>query len=380
MASGPRRRPVAGAGQAHFPGRGEHPLHGHLVAGQRAGLVGRDHGRAAQRLHGVEALHHCAPGGHPLHPDREYHREDGRQPFRHGSDGQRDPEQQDGDSAGQGVHAVGDRRHRHHHDGDHDHGHSQQPRHDGEIALEGAGFGLRCLQQSRDRAHFRGHAGGCDDGPAGTLHHGRAPVHHVQAVPDGGRRGQRRGVLRHGLALPGQCRFEDPQPAHVHQPAVGTDGVALAELQQVTDDEVGCRYLLEPAVSDDGRARGGEPRECGHRVLGAAFLGQPDGCVQHKDRDDHEGVHRQPLRSFREPGGDGDQHCYQQQGDQRVGELVQRLAPPGRGHPSDQGVRTLAGQPSRGLDTREAGVEISAELLANSRGRGGRRVHAHSPL
>ena len=80
---------IAGAGQLHLAARGDHTLHRHLVAGERAGLVGADHGRGAKRLHGMQFLDDRMMFGHAAHAEREHDCQNRGEPFRHGRDGQR---------------------------------------------------------------------------------------------------------------------------------------------------------------------------------------------------------------------------------------------------------------------------------------------------
>ena len=72
-----RRRPDAPRRSAHTrcrssidaAARGDDLAHGHLVLGERAGLVGRDDRRRAERLDGAEMAHDGVPPRHPLHAD-----------------------------------------------------------------------------------------------------------------------------------------------------------------------------------------------------------------------------------------------------------------------------------------------------------------------
>src|SRR3546814_2425877 len=50
-------RRIARTAEGHAPARGCDDAHGHLVPGQRAGLIGRDYAGGATRLHGREMPH-----------------------------------------------------------------------------------------------------------------------------------------------------------------------------------------------------------------------------------------------------------------------------------------------------------------------------------
>ncbi len=67
---------------------------GHLVARQRAGLVGADHRRAAERLHRGEPPHQGAAPHQALHAQCQRDRDDRRQRLRHHGDRERDAEHQ----------------------------------------------------------------------------------------------------------------------------------------------------------------------------------------------------------------------------------------------------------------------------------------------
>ena len=95
-----------GAGIVHRPGRfvsdaghlmpgppRPQPGHGHLRLGERAGLVGADHRRRAERLHRQQLLDQRVPPGHPPHTDRQRHRQRRRESL--GNQGDHHPERED---------------------------------------------------------------------------------------------------------------------------------------------------------------------------------------------------------------------------------------------------------------------------------------------
>ena len=85
---------VAGAGDLHLTGWGDHTFHGHLVTGQGTGLVRADHGGGAQGFDGMQLLDDGVVGGHALHTKGQYHGKDGGQAFRYGGHSQRNGEKQ----------------------------------------------------------------------------------------------------------------------------------------------------------------------------------------------------------------------------------------------------------------------------------------------
>ena len=73
---------VAGPVDHRSPGRHPDLDDGHLVAGERAGLVGADEGRGPERLDRLEVAHERVAGGHALGADRQRQRDGGQQPAR----------------------------------------------------------------------------------------------------------------------------------------------------------------------------------------------------------------------------------------------------------------------------------------------------------
>ena len=87
-------RRVAGAGHLDAALVQRVDAHGHLVPGQRPGLVGADDGGGAQSLDGGQSADERAHPGHALHPQRQRHGGHGGQPLGHGGDGQREADLQ----------------------------------------------------------------------------------------------------------------------------------------------------------------------------------------------------------------------------------------------------------------------------------------------
>ena len=94
--SGAKLSPRVVARSAHgiMPLGGHHVADGHLVAGQRAGLVGADHGHRPERFHAREPPHEGVSPDHPLQSERQHERHHCRQSFRHGGHGEADRSQQ----------------------------------------------------------------------------------------------------------------------------------------------------------------------------------------------------------------------------------------------------------------------------------------------
>ena len=83
-------RPVAFAGDFVALAGDVESAHGHFADRQGAGLVRADDRRRAERLDCWQFAHERAAAGHAQHAERERHRDDGRQPFRHGGHSEAD--------------------------------------------------------------------------------------------------------------------------------------------------------------------------------------------------------------------------------------------------------------------------------------------------
>ena len=81
-------RPVAFAGDFVALAGDVERAHGHFAHRQRAGLVGADDRRRAERFDRGQLAHERAAAGHAQHAERERDGDDGGQPFRHGGHGE----------------------------------------------------------------------------------------------------------------------------------------------------------------------------------------------------------------------------------------------------------------------------------------------------
>ena len=91
---------VAAGGGAARISRADRPpqlAHRHDAGGQRAGLVGADDRRAAERLDRRQPPHEHVARRHPLHADRQRDRHDRRQALGHGRDRERHRREEDVD-------------------------------------------------------------------------------------------------------------------------------------------------------------------------------------------------------------------------------------------------------------------------------------------
>ena len=278
----------AATGRHHLP-------NGHLVAGQRAGLVRADHRDAAQGLDARQPAHQRVPGHHPLQADRQDHRNHGRQPL-----GDRRHRQADRPQEHLRERAVGPHRpepamlpdlepknHRHNRQGDDD----QDPAEFRQSSLQRGGLGRGGLEQAGDPAQFALHPGGHDHRRRVAGGHDGSGVDHRRPVAEGGvgRHGRRRGLL-HRHALAGERGLLEPQRKRLHEPGVGRHGIARLEFDPIAGHDLASGNRACVAVADHLRQRCGQPLERGQRRLGPLLLKQADHAVDQHDRHDRGGV------------------------------------------------------------------------------------------
>ena len=164
-------------------GREDRP-HRHLVAGQRAGLVGADHGRGAERLDRRQLAHDGVGGRHAPHAEAQPHGHDRRQRLGDRRDRERHGEQEQAENGVEVQHGAAEQPGREHDGAD--------PQHDDAEALAGAvefllqrrRLLLGGFQQAGDAADLGRHAGRDDHGAAAAIGGDRAREQHVAAVAE----------------------------------------------------------------------------------------------------------------------------------------------------------------------------------------------------
>ncbi len=203
--------PVAAAGDVDLARAGDDLLDRHLVLRQRPGLVRADHRRRPERLDRGQLLHDRPLLRHPLHAERQHHRQHGRQPLRHRGHRQRHPDEQHRDEIRRRP-DVGGEQDRADHDGrDRDHRDPEHAADPVDLPLQRRHLRLRPPEQTRDGAHLRRHPGRGHDRPAAAAHDRGAAEHHVHAVAQPDRLRDRADVLQHRLALARQRGLGDRQ-------------------------------------------------------------------------------------------------------------------------------------------------------------------------
>ena len=328
---------------------GHHPLDGHFRAGQRAGLVRGNDRRRAQRLHRRKLLDDRVVLRHALHPQREHHRQDRRQPLGHRRHRQGHAEQQHVNDIG-GVADIGYQQ-----DGS-DHHDSNDDNRDAQHAPDASDFFLqRCrllgggLEHFGDRTYFGIHAGCCHHGATGALRDGCALEYHVETVAKRCQFRQRGGILEHRFTLARQRGFLHPQRRGLNQACIRPDSVTLAEHEQVPTHQLGAGQPLYLTVTQDRRCRCGHPRQCGDGVLGLGFLQIAQNRVEQHNRPDDDGIHRPASHALDHPSDERDGNGGQQQVDQGIMEVRQEATPRGLPRGGAEFVGAVLRKPARRL-------------------------------
>ncbi len=361
----PGRRPeladrvVAGARDLIGGPGGPDGPDGHLVLGQRAGLVRADDRGAAERLDRGQLADEDVAPDHALDAQGQGDGHDRRQALGDGGHGQADRGQKHVEelAAPQDLQPEDDG----------DEGEAQVDEDLAELlelALQRRRLLPDALDQAGDAAELGLHAGLDDQGP-GLAGDDRRP--HVEDV---GPFGQGDFLLLEGdvglgdrRRLPGQAGFLDGEVRGVpDDPAVGRDVVAGLDLDEIAGDELAGRDEEGRTAADGLGAGRGQAPQSGQALLGPVFLDQAEDGVEDDDGQDGHGVHPF-LEEARDQGG-GDEDA-----DHEALELVEE---DGQGAPALlllELVRAEGGQlAGRGL-RRQARLQVRLQLAGDLIGR-----------
>ena len=296
------------------PAAVEQPARGHLVEGQRAGLVGADHRGRAQGFHRRQFFDDRAILRHAVHADRQRYRHHCRQALGDGGHCQ-------GNGGDDGLHqrvAAQNAEHenqRHHHAGDDGEALAQPV----ELHLQRGGGFLRCFQQAGDAPHLGFHAGGGDqrlDPAAG--HHG-VHEHHVAAFRQRIFAGRERvGVLAHGMGFAGQGRFRHLGVVRRQHTGVGGHAVTRLEQHDVAGHQFLGGDLPHLAAAPYPRMLRQHLLERRQGCVGAVLLVETEAGVEHDDDQNHHCVLDVADRT-------GQRGCADQHDHQQILELVEEL-------------------------------------------------------
>ncbi|MCY1505420.1 hypothetical protein D9M68_396360 [compost metagenome] len=314
---------VADAFHLVHPAGADHALHGHLVAGQGAGLVRADHRHRAQGFHRRQAPDDGLLAGHALHAEGQGHGHDRRQPLGDGRGHQRHHHHEHFRrrfAAPQGAEQE-------HHEGQAENDQRQGAAEAVDLAQQRGGQLVHAAQHLVDPAQLGRGAGGHHQSAGLAEHHQGAGVGHAVAVAEGRVERHRVGALFHRQGFPGERRLVDAQFLAGQQAQVGRHPVAGCQQHQVAGHQVGGAQLLAPALADHRGAGGQHAADGVQRRFGPAFLDETDHRVDQHGAEQHAGV--DPLA---ERGGDqrGGEHHVEQDVVELQQQAQQRAAAAGR--------------------------------------------------
>ena len=152
-------RDVAAAADLDQRAGREDRAYRHLVAGQRAGLVGADHRRGAERLDGRQLAHDGVGRRHAPHADAQSHGHDRRQRLGDGGDRQRHGEQEEAEDDVEGEGGRTEQPGGEHDGADAEHDDAEALAGAVEFLLQRRRLLLGGFEQARDAADFGRHAG-----------------------------------------------------------------------------------------------------------------------------------------------------------------------------------------------------------------------------
>ena len=293
---------VALAADLKMPATGIKPADGHLVDGQRTGLVGANNRCTTQGFHRRQAFDDGLVACHALQADCQRHRHHCGQTF------------------GDGGHGEGDGRHDHHHPGlttqqagdqhesDHDAGDQRKsPAQRIQLDLQRRGriFGLP--QHVRQQAQFCIH-------PGGGHHHfcpaaGYDRVHEKQIGALRQRNilaCQRINLLAHGARFSGQRGFVNFKIMRGNHATIGRHAVAGAKQNDVPRHQFISGQYHGLTVAAHFCCRSEHFFQCSERLFGAVFLGEAQHCVNHHHNQNHHRIGKVPDCSSEH--GRSDQH------------------------------------------------------------------------
>ncbi|MCY1293257.1 hypothetical protein D9M70_425130 [compost metagenome] len=348
-------RRIAGARHLDHLFGADHPLHGHLVAGQGAGLVRADHRHRAQGFHRRQAADDGVLHGHALHAEGENDGHDRRQPLgnRRGGEGDHHHEH-----LGRRLAVPEDAEHEGQRGEDQDH--QRQPAAEAVDLPEQRGGGqLHLLEHGADAPQL-GVAAGADHQAEGlAAGHQGAGIGHAAAVAEGGVDGRRLGAFLHRHRFAGQRGFVDVEVLHAEQAQVGRHLVAGGQRHHVAGHQLDGVELAAFAVAQHQGVRREHVADGVQGAFRLAFLDETDHRVDHHGEHDHRGVDPQA-----EHAGDhgGEHHDVQQD----VVELPQQAHQRAGARRFGQAVGAVALEPTGRFGSAEAGgaaVQFGDRLL-----------------
>ncbi len=356
--------------------RGKQRAHRHLVASQRAGLVGADDGRGTERLDRRQLAHDSMGGRHAAHTEAQSNGDDRRQRFRYSGDRERDREQEQAQHGVERHHRAGDEPGGEHQRADQEHGDGEPLAGGVELLLERRRLPLGGFEQSGDAADLGLRAGRDHHSAAATIGGDGSGEQHVVTVADAAIGLDRQRVLRHRDALAGQGCLVGLEVGALDDPRVGRDLIASLDQNDVARNDFMGRDALALARANDRRFRSCNVHQCAHRFFGPCLLHEAENGVQGDDRQDDDRLVRERglARILQQPFDDRNDHGDEQDDDQKIYELIEQATPPGRLRRAFERIRSVECDPPLRLGAAQAVNGVSADL----RGDGIRRSRVRS--
>ena len=302
----------------------------HLVRGERAGLVGRDHARAPQRLHGRQTAHERVLAGHATHADGERERRNCGKSF--GDDRHRERNRHLDDLAHlEAAHPTQPGQREPKPDDDE----RQAATQTFQSRLQRCLHGVGCGGEVGDATDLGLGAGSDHDTATTTGSDGRTGVEHPDTLGECGVSRHRIDRLVHGFALTGERRFLNLEVAYLDETDIGRNPVACLHCDDVAGDEIDRVDLVAAVVAFDVGHTARQPLQRLHRSNRSQLGDESHQCVD-QQRNGH--CSRLDELTDRDPshhcGGEEDDHgaadlVPQDRPSRQLPALLERVAPDG---------------------------------------------------
>ena len=183
------------------------------------------------------------------------------------------------------------------------------------------------LEQSGDAPHLGAHARGGDDSLPMPVGRGGAAEDHVVPIAERHVLGDHGGILRDRQALAGECSLRRLQGGGLDQPAIGRNGVAFLDEDDVARDDLRRGDASPLAASDHGGISRRHRAKCRDGSLGTRLLHIAHGRVQEHDGKDGDGFVGEGRVALHDPERRGDRCGDEKQDDEHILKLRQESPP-----------------------------------------------------
>ncbi len=323
------RGSVSRSAQAHLSARRGNRAHGHLVARERAGLVGGDDVGRPERFDRRQTPHDGVALRHALHAHGEHGGHHRGKPLRNGGHGKRHAQNQNIEQRRKPPHMLHRDDCADHHDGDDDDDDAEHLAEPVQLFLQGGGLLRGFFEHAGNAPQLGAGAGGGYDGLSAPVGGGGAAEEHVAPVTQRSLFIQRRDILGNGQALAGESGLGHLKGGGLQQSRIGGDGIAFLHQNDVPGHNLGGGNAAALPPAHHGGERGGHMPQRGHGRFGPGFLNVAHQGVQHNDREDSDGLVRKLRVALHQPQHGRDGRRDQQQDHEHILELRQEPAPRG---------------------------------------------------